>query len=95
MTEEEIQKLPKLKEDLAVEEESEQGGLLGQLDENAEGLFINYAQSKKQRKQMWLQKELKDKDQKTIFMKSIRQDVTEEQFKEAFSSYGKIVSVKL
>lgn len=55
-------------------------------------LYVDFAQSKTQRKRMLKQKHQKFKNETNLYIRSLKVDVTEEQLKQVFSKYGAINS---
>lgn len=67
----------------------------GKIPEGEDGLFVDFAQSKIQRRRMLKNKHLKFKNQTNLYIKSIKKDVTSEQLKTIFQKWGTINSVCL
>jgi RNA recognition motif-containing protein len=56
-------------------------------------LFIDYAQSKEQRRKILREKHQQSKNETNLFIKSLVQDVTEDRLKKVFEKYGPVTSV--
>lgn len=62
-------------------------------DEPATHLFVDYAQSKEQRRKLLREKHQQSKNETNLFIKSLISEVTEERLRKAFEKYGPITSI--
>lgn len=58
-----------------------------------EALYVDYAQSKNQRKEILKKKYLNSQSETNLFIKSLVEDVTEEQLRTIFSKWGIVTSI--
>jgi polyadenylate-binding protein len=56
-------------------------------------LFVDFAQSKEQRRKILREKHQQSKNETNLFIKSLNQDVTEDRLKKIFEKYGPVTSV--
>lgn len=61
--------------------------------EDEEGLYVDYAQSKTQRREMLKKKHLTYQSVTNLYIKSLKVEVTEDQLREVFEKWGKVTSV--
>jgi polyadenylate-binding protein len=62
-------------------------------DEQQSRIFVDYAQSKEQRRKLLREKHQQSKNETNLFIKSLTQEVTEDKLKRAFEKYGPVTSV--
>ena len=63
--------------------------------EEEEPLYVDYAQSKAQRREMLKKKHLTYQSVTNLYIKSLKNEVTEEQIREVFEKWGKVTSICL
>lgn len=63
--------------------------------EDEESLFVDYAQSKTQRREMLKKKHLTYQSVTNLYIKSLKEEVTEEQLLEVFKKWGTVTSICL
>ena len=63
--------------------------------EEEEALYVDYAQSKSQRREMLKKKHLTYQSVTNLYIKSLKEDVTDEQIREVFEKWGKVTSICL
>lgn len=60
-----------------------------------EGLYVNFAQTKLQRKMNFKENVTSNNKRTNMYIKSLKKDLTEEEFREIMQRYGEITSICL
>lgn len=64
-------------------------------EENAEPIYVGFAESKKKRKEKFKKQTIPFDQQTNIYVKSIRSGLSQEEVKRVFEKFGKITSLNL